>query len=82
MVCNGKTNRPSNEGLLPRPRYSEKIRERHFTLKTSQMFFVNTTPENARITGHYLFEEMSGGEITVSVSSRHRLRKAPFSKSN
>ena len=56
------------------------IWKRSFTLKTHQMYSVNTTLEefkNSTITGHFgfVFEENSAREITWC----HRLRKATFS---
>ena len=61
----------------------EKFENGGFPLKTYQMFFVHTTPEefkNAPISGHvgFVFEENSGSEITW-LSWRHRYRKSPFS---
>jgi len=61
----------------------EKYENGFFTLKTHQMFFVQTTPEKFKTTQQSrfildVFDENAGKEIT-RLSWRHRFRKAPFS---
>ena len=62
--------RATSERLQPPPHYTPvEFENGDFSLKTHQMFFAHTMPEefkNATITGHFrfVFEENSGREIT------------------
>ena len=56
-----------------------------FTLKTHQMFSVHTKSEkfeDATVSSHFgfVFEENSGMEVTLTIVTPQRFRKAPFSK--